>query len=87
MKIEVVSAIGGGKIILEVKPETTFGDLKKRISEEKKIPVDTFVLAFKGREQADHLTLKETGVSEGDKIYLIVRTEGGRSDIRGGGIL
>ncbi len=87
MKVEIVSAIGGSKIILEVKPETTFGELKKKISREKNLPEDTFVLAFKGREQADHLTLKEAGVIEGDKIYLIVRTEGGKPDTRGGSVL
>ncbi|MEM2109745.1 MAG: ubiquitin family protein [Candidatus Odinarchaeota archaeon] len=77
MKIEVVSAIGGSKMVFEVESKTTFADLKKKISQVKNLPADTFVLAFRGREQADHLTLKEAGVEEQDKIYLIVRTEGG----------
>ena len=77
MKIEVVSAIGGSKMVFEVESKTTFADLKKKISQAKNLPADTFVLAFRGREQADHLTLKEAGVEDQDKIYLIVRTEGG----------
>lgn len=77
MKIEVISAIGGTKMEFEVENETTFAELKKKISQIKKIPQETFVLAFKGREQSNSATLKEVGVEDRGKIYLIVRTEGG----------
>ncbi|WEU39990.1 MAG: ubiquitin family protein [Candidatus Odinarchaeum yellowstonii] len=77
MKIEIVSAIGGEKTILDVKPETTFKEIKEIMSQKRNLQADNFVLAFRGREQEDHITLKEAGVSEEDRVYLITRTEGG----------
>jgi hypothetical protein len=77
MKIVIVSAIGGTKTEMEVDPKTTFREIKNKISRMKRIPVDTFVFAHQGRELEEDLTIKEAGISEFDKIYLIVRTEGG----------
>jgi hypothetical protein len=77
MKIVVVSAIGGTKMEVDVDPKTTFRELKEKISRLKRIPADTFVFAHKGRELEETATIKEAGIMEQDKIYLIVRTEGG----------
>ncbi|MHA1753991.1 MAG: ubiquitin-like domain-containing protein [Candidatus Odinarchaeia archaeon] len=77
MKIFVVSAIGGSKDELEFEPHMRIRDIKQKISQLKRLPEDTFVLAFKGKQLDENLTIKEAGINNKDKIYLIVRTEGG----------
>lgn len=79
MKIDVVSAIGDKKIKLDVSPLDSFGSIRKKVAEKLRIPADSFVLVFKGIERDDDSTLKKAGVIEGDKIYVLVRTEGGLS--------
>ncbi|MHA1409103.1 MAG: ubiquitin family protein [Candidatus Odinarchaeia archaeon] len=77
MKIQIISAIGGSKTDLDVDSTTTIREIKEKISNMKRIPVDTFVFAFQGKELEDTLTIKEAGIDDQDKLYLIVRTEGG----------
>ena len=77
MEVEIVSAIGGMKSTVDIAPNITFGELKRIIARQRRIPETTFVLAFKGMEQLDSTTLKEAGCIEKDKVYLITRTEGG----------
>ena len=77
MKIIITSAIGGTETVYDFENLTTVREVKKKISQDKHIPEDTFVLAFRGKQLEESMTLKEAGVSEGDKLYLLVRTEGG----------
>ncbi|MHA1232677.1 MAG: ubiquitin-like domain-containing protein [Candidatus Helarchaeota archaeon] len=78
MNIRIVSAIGGDVIELSVPPTTKISDLKREISQRKRIPTSIFVLAFRGTEiRNEAQTLEDVGVNDYDKLYLIARTEGG----------
>jgi len=78
MNIRIVSAIGGDVIEMTVPPETRVSDLKREISQRKRIPTSIFVLAFRGTEiRNENQTLDEVGINDYDKLYLIARTEGG----------
>ena len=78
MKIKIVSAIGGDTLDLDVNETTNIQALKEKITEIKRIPIHIYVLAYQGSEITDtSTTLEKLGVNENDKIYLIMRTEGG----------
>jgi len=78
MNIRIVSAIGGDVIELSVSPNTKISELKRQISQRKRIPPSIFVLAFRGTEiRNENQTLEEIGIGDYDKLYLIARTEGG----------
>ena len=78
MRIKVVSAIGGGAPIeLDLDPQDTIGKLKAEVARARRIPASTVIVVFRGRQLEDNETLKMAGVSDGDKLYLITRTEGG----------
>ena len=77
MIVRVVSAIGGGVIDVEVKPNSTISELKREISRQKRIPASAVICVFRGRQLEDNETFEEVGIGEYEKIYLIARTEGG----------
>ncbi|MHA1237752.1 MAG: ubiquitin-like protein [Candidatus Odinarchaeia archaeon] len=82
MIIEIVSAIGDKKITLNVEPLDTFKAIKRRIAKELRIPESSFVIVFKGIEQKEEDTLKKAGVLDKDRLYVLVRTEGGIGRLR-----
>ena len=77
MQISVVTAIGGGSIELEVDPHSTVAQLKREVAKKKKIPANTVIIVFHGKQLDDSEILKQTGMMDGDKCYLIARTKGG----------
>ena len=77
MRISVVTAIGGGSIELDVDPHSTVAQLKREVAKKKKIPANTVIIVFHGKQLDDSEILKQTGTMEGDKCYLIARTKGG----------
>lgn len=80
MKIKVIPAVGGGEPIeLDVAETETAGELKKRVSVMRTppLPVDTASLTFQGRAVADNQTMKDLGVKDGDKLFLVTNTQGG----------
>ena len=78
MNIRVVSAIGGDVIEISIPQTTRISDLKREISQKKRIPTSIFVLAFRGTEiRNENQTLADVGINDYDKLYLIARTEGG----------
>jgi hypothetical protein len=79
MKIQVVSAIGGGAPIeLDLEPQETVARLKSLVAQEKRIPASTVIVVFRGNQLDDSESLKAVGMTDGDRCYLITRTEGGR---------
>ncbi|MDH5400955.1 MAG: ubiquitin family protein [Candidatus Heimdallarchaeota archaeon] len=79
MEIEVVSAIGGGAPIrLQVEPHETVAKLKAKVAQERRIPASTVIVVFRGQQLDDAESLKAVGIADGDKCYLITRTEGGK---------
>lgn len=79
MKVNVVSAIGGGSSMYSVEPDDLVRNVKQLIAEEKRIPADTVIVVFRGQQLDDGQTLAQAGVADGDKLYLITRTVGGTS--------
>lgn len=77
MRISVVTAIGGGSIELDVDPQSTVAQLKREVAKKKKIPANTVIIVFHGKQLDDSEILKQTGMMSGDKCYLIARTKGG----------
>ena len=78
MKVQVVSAIGGGAPIeLDMEPHDTVAKLKARVAQERRIPAATVIVVFRGQQLDDADSLKSVGIADGDKCYLIARTEGG----------
>jgi hypothetical protein len=78
MKISVVSAIGGGAPIdVDIVGQATVSKLKTRVAQEKRIPASTVIVVFRGQQLDDTETIKSVGLTDGDKCYLITRTEGG----------
>ncbi|HUT80958.1 MAG TPA: ubiquitin-like domain-containing protein [Candidatus Bathyarchaeia archaeon] len=77
MIIRVVSAIGGGVIDVEVKPNATVAELKREISRQKRIPASAVIVVYRGRQLDDNETFEEVGLTDYEKVYLIARTEGG----------
>ncbi|MFQ5819328.1 MAG: ubiquitin-like domain-containing protein [Candidatus Heimdallarchaeota archaeon] len=80
IKITIVSTIGGGSLEIETSPKATVQELKQLVSEQKRIPTSTVVFIFRGRQLADNDLLSQAGVEEGDKLFLVTRTEGGYLD-------
>lgn len=77
MKISIVTAIGGGLIELDADPHSTVAQLKREVARIKKIPANTVILVFHGHQLDDSQILKEAGIMDGDKLYIIARTKGG----------
>ncbi len=78
MIIKIVSAIGGDTLELNVDENITIDALKDEITRVKRIPKHIYVLAYRGTEIANtNSSLKNLEINDNDKIYLIMRTEGG----------
>jgi len=77
MKIEVISAIGGGSEYYSVQNSDLVLDVKRLIAEQKRIPHDTVIMVFRGQQLDDGQTLEQAGIEDGFKVYLITRTVGG----------
>lgn len=78
MEVQVFSAIGGGApITLELDPHDTVAKMKSRVAELRRIPANTVIVVFRGQQLDDTHSLKSVGITNGDKCYLITRTEGG----------
>lgn len=78
MEIQVVSAIGGGAPIkVNLEPQDSVAKLKAMVAKEKRIPASTVIVVFRGQQLDEAESLKAVGMGDGDKCYLIVRTEGG----------
>ncbi len=76
--IKVVSAIGGGDPIeIEIDRTATVAQLKHEVSHQRRIPSSLVIMVFRGRQLDDAETIKSSGMEDGDKCYLITRTEGG----------
>ena len=78
MEIQVVSAIGGGAPIkVNLEPQDSVGKLKSLVAKERRIPASTVMIVFRGHKLDEAESLKAVGMGDGDKCYLIIRTEGG----------
>ena len=78
MKIKVISAIGGGAPIeVEIDRVDTIYNLKRLVSDIIRIPSSLVIMVFRGKQLLDEETVKSAGMEDGDKCYLITRTEGG----------
>lgn len=80
MEIQVVSAIGGGAPIkVNLEPQDSVGKLKSLVAKERRIPASAVMIVFRGHKLDEAESLKAVGLGDGDKCYLIIRTEGGNN--------
>ena len=78
MQIQVFNAIGGGDPdSLNLEPHDTVATLKARVAIQRNIPAAAVIVVFRGQQLDDADSLKVAGMVDGDKCYLITRTEGG----------
>lgn len=77
VRVKVVSVIGGDSWDIDVQPDTYVKQVKKEVAKRKKVSEDVIAIAFRGFQVDEDQTLKELGVEDGDKLYVIVRTTGG----------
>ena len=78
MRIEIRPAIGGGdSVFLEVEPNTTIGEIRRKVAQMRRIPPNIVVLSYRGHQMNDEQTIKGEGITHQDGLYLITRTEGG----------
>jgi len=78
MKVSVVSAIGGGEPIdVEISQTDSVAKLKQVVAGKRRIPASLVIIVFRGNQLDDSMTIKAAGMVDGDRCYLITRTEGG----------
>ena len=78
LKLDVVSAIGGGrKTYTELDATMTVADLMRVVTVEKKLPMGAVIFMHNGQQLDVEATLSEVGLMDGDKIFMVTRTEGG----------
>ena len=75
--VRVISAIGGGVIECNISQQGSVQMLKNQVAGKKRIPSESIVIVFRGRQLDESLSLTDAGIVHNDKIYLITRTEGG----------
>jgi hypothetical protein len=77
MELQIVSAIGGGAILIECEKTDSIATIKNRVATQKKIPPRSVILVFQGKQLDEGETLKSVGIEDHDKLYMITRTTGG----------
>ena len=84
MKISVVSAIGGGEHTdVDIEAHDSIAKMKQLVASQRRITDSLVIIVFRGNQLDDAMTIKAAGMGDGDRCYLITRTEGGsRTNIR-----
>lgn len=77
MELHIVSAIGGGSLVISCEKTDSIATIKNRVATQKKIPPRSVILVFQGKQLDEGETLKSMGIENDDKLYMITRTTGG----------
>lgn len=78
MKV-TIKRLDGEKSSMDVEPSQTVGSMKQLFSEKMNISKQQLNLVHKGAPMLDAKTLKESNVSDGDIIHIILQINGGAS--------
>ena len=68
----------GREIDVEVEPTDRVGRIKERVEEQEGIPPEQQRLIFGGKQLADGKTVRESNVTAGSVIHLVLALRGGR---------
>ncbi|CAL4932042.1 unnamed protein product [Urochloa decumbens] len=72
-----VKTLSGGVIDVDVEPTDLVGRIKERVEEQVGIPTEQQRLVFAGKLLADGKTVRESNVTAGTVIHLVLALRGG----------
>ncbi|RLN19646.1 ubiquitin-NEDD8-like protein RUB2 [Panicum miliaceum] len=73
-----VKTLTGREIDVDVEPTDLVGRIKERVEEQEGIPPEQQRLIFGGKQLADGKTVRESNVTAGSVIHLVLALRGGR---------
>ena len=73
-----VKMLTGREIDVEVEPTDRVGRIKERVEEQEGIPLEQQRLILGGKQLADGKTVRESNVTAGSVIHLVLAVRGGR---------
>ncbi|PUZ40333.1 hypothetical protein GQ55_9G414700 [Panicum hallii var. hallii] len=73
-----VKTLTGREIDVDVEPTDPVGRIKERVEEQQGIPPEQQRLIFGGKQLADGKTVRESNVTAGSVIHLVLALRGGR---------
>ncbi|XP_025798259.1 NEDD8-like [Panicum hallii] len=73
-----VKTLTGREIDVDVEPTDPVGRIKERVEEQEGIPPEQQRLIFGGKQLADGKTVRESNVTAGSVIHLVLALRGGR---------
>jgi len=73
-----VKMLTGREIDVDVEPTDPVGRIKERVEEQEGIPPEQQRLIFGGKQLADGKTVRESNVTAGSVIHLVLAVRGGR---------
>ena len=73
-----VKMLTGREIDVDVEPTDPVGRIKERVEEQEGIPPEQQRLIFGGKQLADGKTVRESNVTAGSVIHLVLALRGGR---------
>ncbi|KAG2539658.1 NEDD8-like [Panicum virgatum] len=73
-----VKMLTGREIDVDVEPTDPVGRIKERVEEQEGIPPEQQRLIFGGKQLADGKTVRESNVTAGSIIHLVLAVRGGR---------
>ncbi|GIX63588.1 ubiquitin family protein [Babesia caballi] len=76
MRVQVQTMMGQ-KLEVDVEPNETVLDLKKKLSKKQKLPVDQQRIIFEGKMLQDNKTLAEYNIKNNSVIHMVLRLRGG----------
>ncbi|EDO08561.1 ubiquitin family protein [Babesia bovis T2Bo] len=76
MTVQVQTMLGQ-KIEVEVDPNDTVLEFKKKLSKKQKLPVDQQRIIYQGKMLQDHKTLAEYNIQNNAVIHMVLRLRGG----------
>lgn len=73
-----VKTLTGREIDVDVEPTDPVGRIKERVEEQEGIPPEQQRLIFGGKQLADAKTVRESNITAGSVIHLVLALRGGR---------
>lgn len=82
MRVQVQTMLGEN-VDVEVEPNETVLDLKKKLSKKQKLPVEQQRIIYEGKMMQDSKTLADYNIKNNSVIHMVLRLRGGEEEIHG----